>query len=197
VAAVPDNRVLEPDIDRKVTSMAKDVPPPITEDDREATVTRLQEAFAEGHISHAEMDAHLQTVLTAKTPGDLAPVLASLPDTNTGRTLILAGKSGRFRRRGAWRVPRVLKVESEYGKVDLDLSRAIFENRVVDIELQLRFGRARITLPDYAVVDIDDLSTVWKQPIYKIPQRFDAGGPRIRISGTMEYGRLKIRHKAH
>jgi hypothetical protein len=29
------------------------------------------------------------------------------------------------------------------------------------------------------------------------PQRFDAGGPRIRISGTMEYGRLKIRHKAH
>jgi hypothetical protein len=51
-------------------------------------------------------------------------------------------------------------------------------------------------LPDDAVVDIDDLRTVRKQPIDKIPQRFDAGGPRIRISGTMEYGRLKIRHKA-
>ena len=176
--------------------MWNDVPPRITEDDREATVRRLQEAFAEGHISHAEMDDHLQAVLTAKTPEDLVPVLASLPDTNTGRTLILAGKSGRFRRRGAWRVPRVLKVESEYGKVDLDLSRAIFENPVVDIELQLRFGRARITLPDDAVVDIEGLSTVWKQPIYKSPQRFDAGGLRIRISGTMEYGRLKIRHKA-
>ena len=61
----------------------------------------------------------------------------------------------------------------------------------------LRFGRARIALPDDAVVDSDDLSTVWKQPIYKTPQRLDAGGPRIRISGTMEYGRLKIRHKAH
>lgn len=177
--------------------MPNDVPPRITEDDREATVRRLQEAFAEGHISHAEMDDHLRAVLTAETPGDLVPVVASLPDTNTGRTLILAGKSGRIRRRGAWRVPRVLKVESEYGKVDLDLSRAIFENPVVDIELQLRFGRARITLPDDAVVDSDDLSTVWKQPIYKTPQRLDAGGPRIRISGTMEYGRLKIRHKAH
>jgi hypothetical protein len=187
----------------KVTSMPNNVPPPITEDDREATITRLQEAFAEGHISHAEMDAHLQAVLTAKTRGELTPVLASLPDTNTGRTLILAGKSGRFRRRGAWRVPRVLKVESEYGKLDLDLSQAVFENPVVDIELQLRFGRARITLPDDAVVDMDDLSTVWKQPIYqtpqlyKTPQRFEAGGPRIRISGTMEYGRLKIRHKAY
>ena len=28
--------------------------------DREAAVRRLQDAFAEGHISHAEMDHHLQ-----------------------------------------------------------------------------------------------------------------------------------------
>ena len=66
--------------------MPNDVPPRITEDDRVATVRRLQEAFAEGHISYAEMDDHLQAVLTAKTPGDLVPVLASLPDTNAGRT---------------------------------------------------------------------------------------------------------------
>ena len=44
---------------------------------------------------------------------------------------------------------------------------------------------------------IEDVSTVWKQPISKPPQLLDAGGPGIRISGTMEYGRLKIRHKAH
>jgi hypothetical protein len=94
-------------------------------------------------------------------------------------------------------MPRVLKVESEYGKVDLDLSRAIFENPVVDIELQLRFGRAKITWPEDAAVDIEDLSTVWKQPIYKARQRFDTGERRIRLSGTMEYARLKIRHKAH
>ena len=47
--------------------MPNDVPPRITEDDREASVRRLQEAFAEGHISHAEMDDHLEAVLTAKT----------------------------------------------------------------------------------------------------------------------------------
>ena len=78
--------------------MPNAIPPPISEGDREATLRRLQEAFAEGHISHAEMDEHLQAVLTAKTPDDLVPVLSSLPDTNTGRTLILAGKRGRFRR---------------------------------------------------------------------------------------------------
>jgi hypothetical protein len=60
--------------------MPNDVPRGITEDDREASVRRLQEACAEGHISHAEMNDHLQAVLTAKTPGDLVPVLASLRD---------------------------------------------------------------------------------------------------------------------
>src|SRR4249919_299397 len=104
----------------------------------------------------------------------MVPVLASLPDTDMGRILTLAGKSGRFRRRGAWRMPRVLKIDSEYGKVDLDLSRAIIENPVVDIELQLRFDRAKITVPGDAVVDLDDLPTVWKEPVCQVRQPFDA-----------------------
>jgi hypothetical protein len=79
--------------------------------------------------------------------------------------------------------------------VDLDLSRAIIESPVVDIQLELRFGGAKITVPAEAVVDIDDLQATWKQPVYETPQRVEPGGPRIRISGTMEYGRLKIRHK--
>ena len=127
--------------------MPNQVPPRITEDDREATVRRLQEAFAEGHISHEEMDGHLEAVLTAKTPGDLVPVLASLPDTNTGRTLFLAGKSRRLPTR------RVAGTPSSEGRVRVREGRhglcpgQIFENPVVDIELQLRFGRARITCP--------------------------------------------------
>jgi hypothetical protein len=175
--------------------MPDDMPPRITEDDRDSAVKRLQEAFVEGHISHDEMDERLQAVLTAKTHGELVPALASLPDNSTGPTSKVAAKSGRIQRRGAWRVPRVLRVESEYGRVNLDLSRAIIENPVVDIELELRYGKAKITLPRDAVVDIEDLRTVWKQPVYKIPRRVHLGGPRIRISGTMEYGRLKIRHR--
>jgi hypothetical protein len=175
--------------------MPEDTPPRITEDDREQAVKRLQEAFADGHLSHEELEERLQAVLTATTHGELVPALASLPDRDTGATSTVAAKSGRIKLRGAWRVPRVLKVESEYGNVNLDLSRAIIERPVVDIELQLRFGRAKITLPRDAVVDIEDLRTVWKQPVYKIPRRAHRGGPQIRISGIMEYGRLKIRHR--
>jgi hypothetical protein len=36
---------------------------------------------------------------------------------------------------------------------------------------------------------------VSRSPVYQVPQHVDAGGPRIRVYGTMEYGRLRIRHK--
>jgi hypothetical protein len=175
--------------------MPDEVPPRITEDDRDFAVRRVQAAFVDGQISHNEMDDRLQAVFTAETQRDLHSAVASLPDPNMGRTLSIAAESGRVRRRGAWLVPRVFRVKSTYGTVDLDLSRAIIGSPAVDIELELRFGGAKITVPADAVVDIDDLQTVWKQPVYEIPQHVDPGGPRIRISGTMEFGRLKIRHQ--
>ncbi len=167
---------------------------PLTEGDRDLAVHRAQEAFAAGEISHEDLVAHLDVVLTARTSADLVPVLAALPERGAARTLVLTGMNGWFRRDGVWRVPGAITVESEYGKVDLDLSRAIFEEPSVDIELQLTHGRARITVPADAVVDLDGLTAVWKQPKYRPPTRAGAGGPRIRIFGTMEYGRLKVRH---
>ncbi|MEU5882328.1 hypothetical protein [Spirillospora sp. NPDC047279] len=62
---------------------------------------------------------------------------------------------------------------------------------MVDIELQLGTGRAKITVPRDA---IDGLQTVCKDTLYTPRRNARAGGPTIRISGTMGFGRLKIRH---
>ncbi|MFI6691959.1 DUF1707 domain-containing protein [Streptomyces sp. NPDC050433] len=166
----------------------------LSEDDRDTAVQRLQEAYAAGHLSHEEMEARLHQALTARTHGELAPVLDSLPEVDAGTTSTIAAAGGRIRRGGAWRVPRTLKVESAFGKVHLDLSRAVFEHPAVDIELQLGTGRAKITVPRDAIVDADALHTGWKDTLYKPPRHTGPGGPRIRISGTMGFGRLKIRH---
>ncbi|MFE3453971.1 DUF1707 domain-containing protein [Nonomuraea sp. NPDC059194] len=162
-------------------------PPLISEHDRDAAVHRLQEAYAEGRLSHEELDESLHQVLTAKTHSDLA----SFPEENEST---IAAVSGRIRRRGVWRVPRILKVESALGRVHLDLSRAVIEHPVVDIEVHLGTGNARITVPRDAIVDVEDLRTGWKDPLYKTRRRSRPGGPMIRISGTMGLGRLKIRH---
>ncbi|GAA1912397.1 DUF1707 domain-containing protein [Streptomyces durmitorensis] len=180
-----------------MTRLPDDPPPRITEDDRDKAVLRLQEAYAEGHVPHEEMDERLHQVLTVETHGELVAALASLPAEKPGTTSTIGAAAGRIQRRGAWRVPRTLKVESAFGSVHLDLSQAVFEHPVVDIELQLGSGKARITVPRDAIVEIEELRTDWKDARYKPSRRSRPdrpGGPKIRISGAMGFGRLKIRH---
>ncbi|MEU0413522.1 DUF1707 domain-containing protein [Streptomyces griseorubiginosus] len=177
-----------------MTSLPEKSSSPLSEGDRDAAVQRLQQAYAEEHITHEELDERLQQVLTARTHGDLEPALASLPEENAPTTSTIAAAGGRIKRRGVWRVPRSLKVESAYGNVRLDLSRAVIEHRVVDIELQLGTGRAKITVPRGAIVEFEGLQTMWKDTRYRTRRSSRPGGPTIRISGTMGFGRLKIRH---
>ncbi|MFI0739385.1 DUF1707 domain-containing protein [Streptomyces sp. NPDC021100] len=177
-----------------MTSSPEDSPSPIGDKDRDTAVRRLQDAYAQGALSHAQLDVRLQQVLTATTHSELASALASLPEEHVGATSTIAAAGGWIRRRGAWRVPRVLKVASGYGRVRLDLSRAIVEHPVVDIELQLGTGGARITVPRDAVVDVEGLHTGWKDLRYRAPRHVRPGGPTIRVSGTMGFGRLRIRH---
>ncbi|MFJ4837101.1 DUF1707 domain-containing protein [Streptomyces sp. NPDC088746] len=169
-------------------------PPLISDDDRDMAVRRLQEAYADGHISHEDLDERLHQVLTVTSHSELESTLASLPAEKAVTTSTIAAAGGRIRRRGAWRVPRSLKIESAFGRVHLDLSRAVIEHSVVDIELQLGTGKAKITVPRDAVVDLENLQTGWKDSRYRTTRRSRPGGPEIRISGAMGFGRLKIRH---
>ncbi|MEW1691070.1 DUF1707 domain-containing protein [Streptomyces sp. NPDC091265] len=169
-------------------------PPLIGEDDRDTAVQRLRNAYAEGHISHEELDEGLHRVLTARARSELVSALAALPPEQPATTSTIAVAGGRIKRGGVWRVPRILKVESAFGRVRLDLSRAIIDHAVVDIELQLGTGRAKITVPRDAVVDVEGLQTGWKDLRYKARPPSRPGGPKIRISGAMGFGRLKIRH---
>ncbi|MFG2718580.1 DUF1707 domain-containing protein [Streptomyces sp. NPDC048416] len=177
-----------------MTSPAQDPASPFGEDDRDAAVRRLQEAYVQGHITHEEMDERLHRVLTAEAGDAIVSAMASLPPQDAGTTSTIAAAAGRIRRGGPWRVPRFLKVESAHGRVRLDLSRAVIEHPVIDIELQLGTGGARITVPRDAVVDVEGLRTGWKDLLYKARRHSRPGGPKIRISGTMGYGRLRIRH---
>ena len=49
-------------------------------------------------------------------------------------------------------------------------------------------------MPHDAAVDYEGVRADWKQPVYRAPRHGRQGGPRIRITGTMGYGRLTIKH---
>ena len=166
--------------------MSPDRRPRISESERDTAVERLKEAFAEGHLSSEEMDERLHSALSATTPGELTSALSALPDKDAGRTVVIDAISGRIKRSGGWRVPRVLKVDSKYGKVNL--ADAVLESGAVDIELRLEYGWARIVVPRDAIVDYEGLRADWKQPVHKAPRHGGQGGPRITITGAMGTG---------
>jgi len=177
----------------RVTGTLGESPLPLGPD-REAAVTRIRDAFARGDISHQDLDVRLHAALTAHTPGELLNAVESLPIPAKDRELNIVATSGKIRRDGDWRVPRILRIESEFGKVRLDLSHATFESAVVDVELRLEYGWAKVTAPADAVVDVDGLRAAWKQPRYTPPRHSSKAGPLIRISGSMVHGRLTVRH---
>lgn len=166
----------------------------VGDDDRDTAVQRLQNAYTGGFISHEELDERLHQVLTAKAHNELEVALTALPAERPATTATIAAAGGRIVRRGVWKVPRNLKVESAFGRVKLDLSRAIFEDPVVDLELQLGTGKGRITVPRNAIVELEGLQTGWKDVRYKPRQPTGPGGPTIRITGAVGFGQLKIRH---
>ena len=163
-------------------------------DEREDARAGVRDAVAVAHLSYEGFDDPRPSVLAAGTRDEVALVVAALPAPADPRVVDITGMNGRIRRTGGWVVPRVLRIESEYGSVRLDFRQAVFESPVVDLELQLPYGGATLLVPADAVVDLEGLRTVWKQPRYTPPPRSAARGPVIRLTGTMEYGRLRIRH---
>ncbi|WP_336204041.1 DUF1707 SHOCT-like domain-containing protein [Nonomuraea sp. LPB2021202275-12-8] len=161
---------------------------PLSDTDRDTAVHRLQEAFAQGRLSSGDMEERLERALTATSHGELEPALAGLPDD----VVELRSTGGRFLRVGDWRVPRMLRIDSVYGKVRLDLSQATIEHPVIHIELRLAYGSATVVLPPGASADADGARTLWGRATCRVPQR--SGRPHIRISGELGYGSLMIRY---
>ena len=55
----------------------------ISDADRESVAARLREHFAEGRLTQDELDERISATFSAKTFGDLGPVLADLPGSAT------------------------------------------------------------------------------------------------------------------
>jgi len=170
-------------------------------------VRQLQQAFADGRLGPVEMEERLERALTAKSHGDLLPLIADLPDDPDGTdgtdgtdtpdasddVIRLTSAGGRIKRSGDWQVPRLLRVESEYGGVKLDLSQAFVRYPEIDIELRLPYGSATIILPPGATANVDGVRTGWGSVTCALPGRPRPGGLHVRITGELDYGRLRVR----
>ncbi|MFC4121767.1 DUF1707 SHOCT-like domain-containing protein [Nonomuraea zeae] len=162
----------------------------LSDTDRDRAVQRLQQAFADGRLTSGEMEARLERALTAASRGELEPALAGL----TEEVVRITTTGARIKRSGEWRVPRALRVDSEFGRVRLDLSEALIVHPEIDIELRLAYGSATIILPPGASADADGARSEWGRVTCTASQLPRPGRPHVRVTGELSHGRLKIRH---
>jgi hypothetical protein len=60
--------------------------------------------------------------------------------------------------------------------------------------LNVMHGGVKLKLPPNARVEYDGVTTAWKDTRYRPAKTSTGAGPRIRITGVMGFGRLKITH---
>ena len=51
----------------------------VSDADRDRVTARLRDHYAEGRLTHAELDERMTAALTARTFGDLRKIMADLP----------------------------------------------------------------------------------------------------------------------
>ena len=160
----------------------------ISDSDRERAAERLEQALAEDRITVAELEERGTSVYAALYAAELRPPLADLPGDDVvalpvvgalsaAEPLVLrAGASG-IKRTGEWSVPARTRVKSGMGSVVLDFCETAIAHPVVEVELVLGTGSAKLLVPDDATANVDALvatmgsvrSTVASQPRASAP----------------------------
>ena len=176
----------------------------ISDADRERAAERLQTAMAEGRITFTELDERLAAVYAARYEAELLPPLADLPGATPAPppvpartpTVLRAGMSG-IKRTGAWSVPARLRVQSLMGTVLLDFSRAENPHPVVEIELEIAAGSAKLLLPDDATANVDGLIATLGEIKSRVPSQPRPGGTHFVVRGRCGLGSVVVRRRFH
>jgi len=176
----------------------------ISDADRERAATRLNQALTEGRISFSELEERLTVVYAARYERDLVAPLSDLPSaasgtpvpvTPAGPALVLKAGMSTIKRTGAWEVPARLRVQNGMGSVVLDFCDAHNPHPVVEIELDLGAGSAKLLVPDGATVNIDDLVPGMGSVKSRVPSRPKPGSPHFVVHGRTTMGSVTVRNR--
>ncbi|MBB0244822.1 DUF1707 domain-containing protein [Streptomyces alkaliphilus] len=134
--------------------------------DRDRVAEILREALAEGRLDAEEHAERIDAVYRARTRAELEPLVRDLPvgqpfgtpppapagATPSGATRNVVAVLGGAERRGRWRVSGRVNVVAFLGGVELDLTQAFFDQRVVTLNVTAVLGGVEIKVPGNVTV---------------------------------------------
>lgn len=168
-------------------------------------------------LSLGEFTERMDTVLAAKTRGDLNQVLIDLPGIvldpahgpstypaptapgypvvpTNGTPLVLKGRMSTLQRKGHWDVPPVVRIDTWMSSVSLDFTDAVARTQVVHIEVDDHLSSIGIVVPDGVTADIDGLENIGSSSSSKVGKGTPHGPLHLVVTGKLRFGSLTIAH---
>jgi hypothetical protein len=183
---------------------------------RERVIAKLSEGFAQDLLDVEEFERRVTAAHTSETPEAIQALTADLPSgpaepagSSTAltapapATVALAPTTsdeqslfaimGGIDRRGAWTVPRKLKLKTMMGGAVLDLREARFPPGPVDIEIFAFMGGAQIIVPPGLAVQTDGSAFMGGfQQVNRAPAHPDPDAPLLRVHGFAIMGGVDV-----
>ncbi len=181
---------------------------------RERVIARLSDHFAHDDLDVEEFERRVTVAQTADNPADIEALLSdlgNLPDGPVAATkavvptvvtaLAPADQEreaayaifGGIDRRGAWNVPRRMRVVALFGGANLDLREARFPAGVIDIHVTAVMGGINIVVPPGLAVQMHGSAIMGGfADVNRAPANPDPDAPLLRVHGLTMMGGVNI-----
>jgi hypothetical protein len=176
--------------------------------EREAILAKLHAATEEGRLDLDEFADRSRQVYEARTYGEVARLLADLPET-TGAVAVpaavrspvsgpaelrLSPTGSSVERRGEWVVPPKVVVRGSMSSVKLDCRHATFTGSTVEIDVDFNMSSLEVILPAGAYVLEDGVEATFGSVTNRAPYK-GGDGVRFTVRGKARLGSVTIRHE--
>jgi hypothetical protein len=171
----------------------------LSDDAREQAVTRIRQAAGDGVLSLDEVGDRLAEVYRARTVGELAPLMADLPEPRLPKpraTRRIVGVLSGAKQHGRWRPAATTEALAVLGSCRIDLADAVIDGPEVEIRATAVLGSIEVLVPDGVHVELGGIALVGSKS-YKVRSSTPKpGAPTIYVEARALFGKVAVRTKA-
>jgi hypothetical protein len=173
----------------------------LTDAQRSAAVHHLREQVAASGLSLELFSDAAGAVLAASTVDEVRTVLERVapvvrrtpPDRRLEEPLVLDVRSGRLDLGSSWQLARTTRVVNTVGRVLLDLTKAQFNDDMVDLELTNGSGTITVLVPHAVDVQFLEMTGSSGSITNEVGSPVSLpGAPLLRIRARTASGRIRI-----
>jgi DUF1707 SHOCT-like domain/Cell wall-active antibiotics response LiaF, C-terminal len=168
--------------------------------EREAAVERLRVASVEGRLTLGELTTRTEAAYTAQTRGELARVIADLPERLSSPASVPRARSNRMvsvfgdvTRSGWWRAQGTVSPMSLFGDIELDLRQAAVPTGEIEVKAVAPFGDIEVIVPDGISVELTGLSVFGRKKVDVRRSVLVGSAPVVRVRAVTVFGSVLVR----